>query len=64
MKNSMKKAATVAVASSGALVARAHTNADAIAAANRVSTLLIVFGTVFALGVAVVIALIIRHSGR
>ena len=60
----MKKAAAVAVAVGGTLVVHAQADANVTAVTNGVSTLAAVFGTVFALGVAVVIAMIARMFRR
>ena len=63
MKNCMKKAALVAAATGGAVAAHAQ-DANVTAVTTGVSTLTTVFGTVFALGVAVVIAMIAKKYLR
>ena len=65
MKQWIKKAAVVTVAAGAAVVARAQTGDSNVSAVTAgVSTLTTVFGTVFALGVAVGIAMIAKKYLR
>ena len=65
MKQWIKKAAVATVVAGGAVVARAQSSdANVTAVTSGVGTLTTVFGTVFALGVAVVIAMIAKKYLR
>ena len=64
MKSRMKDGATAVVAGRGTLAAHTQAGDNVTTVGTGGSTLTTVFGTIFALGVAVVIALIAKKSSH